>query len=168
MNSPQSLLELAKLLYEILIKVGNALQNLVLLVFRLTWGWQFFDVGKGKLMNHEKIVAYFTSLNIPMPEFTAWFVGGVECFGGLFVLAGLASRPIGWILLGNMTVAYLSVPDERSKVFSIFQDSMPFLQADPFFFWLTALLMLSFGPGLISLDALIGKWLKRKQSVQAP
>jgi putative oxidoreductase len=158
----KSPLDLAELLYGILIKIGDVLQPIILLVFRLTWGWQSFQTGQGKFTNHAKVAEFFASLGIPLPDLNAWFVGGVECFGGLFILVGLASRPASWLLFCSMTVAYLSVSDERAKVFGIFKDSTPFLTADPFFFWLTALLVLAFGPGQISLDYLIGKWLKKR------
>jgi putative oxidoreductase len=157
------LLDLARLLYGILIKVGHVLQPVILLVFRLTFGWQLIGIGQGKFVNHAKVAEFFTSLNIPLPDINAWFVAGVEMFGGMAFMAGLASRPFGWLVFISMSVAYLSVEDERTKVLTIFKDPTPFLQADPYFYWLTALLMLSFGPGVLSLDYLIGKWLKSKE-----
>src|SRR5271154_3742556 len=89
-------LDLAELLYGILLKIGNVLQPVILLVFRLTWGWQSFQTGQGKFTNHAKVAEFFASLGIPLPDLNAWFVGGVECFGGLFILVGLASRPASW------------------------------------------------------------------------
>jgi len=159
----RSPLDLAEKLYGILIKVGNLLQPFILLAFRATFGWQLFGIGQGKFVNHAKVAEFFTSLNIPLPDINAWFVAGVETFGGLLLLVGLASRPVGWLVFINMTVAYLAVEDERAKIFGIFKDPTPFLTADPYFYWLTALLVLAFGPGAISLDALIGKWLKKRQ-----
>jgi len=156
------LLDLAKQLYGILITIGNDLQPVILLIFRLTFGWQLMGIGQGKFVNHAKVVEFFTSLNIPAPDLNAWFVAGVEMFGGIAFMLGLASRPFGVLVFISMTVAYLSVEDERAKVIGIFQDPTPFLQADPFFYWLTALLMIAFGPGLISLDYLIGKRIKSK------
>ncbi len=70
-------------IYREFCKFSNYLQPLVLLVFRLTWGWQFFLSGKGKLLNHNNVSEFFTSLGIPFPELNAWVVGGVECIGGL-------------------------------------------------------------------------------------
>lgn len=136
---------------------ANALQPLVLLIFRLTWGWQFFVTGKGKLINHNDIADFFASLHIPFPGLNAWFIGGLECVGGLLLIVGLASRPIAFLLTGAMVVAYLTVEEDRLKLLSIFKDPTPFLTADPFFFLLTAVLVLAFGPGLISIDAWVGK-----------
>ena len=137
-----------------LARCGRVLQPFILLTFRIHWGWAFYVTGKGKLLNHSDIVGFFTSLGIPFPELNAWFVGGVECFGGLLLLIGLASRPVAFVLSINMLVAYLSVPYDRAKLFGIFQDAEPFLSADPFFFLLAAVLVLAFGPGIFSLDAL--------------
>ncbi|MBK7749788.1 MAG: DoxX family protein [Candidatus Obscuribacter sp.] len=145
-------------IYREFCKFSNYLQPLVLLVFRLTWGWQFFLSGKGKLLNHNNVSEFFTSLGIPFPELNAWVVGGVECIGGLLLLAGLASRPVGLILSLTMTVAYLSVEDDRTKVINVFKDMTPFLTADPFFFWLTAVITLAFGAGPLSLDWLIERF----------
>jgi putative oxidoreductase len=153
----QKLLTLAQRLYLLLIKVADMLQPVILLVFRLTWGWQFFISGKGKLVNHGDIVEFFTSLGIPLPDLNAWFVAGLECVGGILLILGLASRPIGLMLTVNMIVAYLSVSDDREKVVHIFKDLDPFLQADPFFFLLTALLVFAFGPGMFSLDYILSK-----------
>jgi len=127
----------------------------VLLLFRAYWGWQFFLTGKGKLMTHEHVTSFFASLGVPDPDLTAWFVAGLECFGGVLLLVGFASRPVGMLLTINMIVAYLAVEEDRVKVFNIFSDPTPFLSADPFFFLLAALLVFCFGPGLISIDGII-------------
>lgn len=150
--------------YGLLIKAGDLLQPVLLLVFRLTWGWQFFVTGKGKLLNHADIVEFFTSLGIPLPDFNAWFVAGLECVGGILLILGLASRPIGLLLTVNMIVAYLAVKDDREAVFNMFKDPDTFLQADPFFFLLTAVLVLAFGPGKISLDYLLCKTICKKKT----
>jgi len=147
--------------YQLLAKSGNVFQFILLLFFRLNWGWQFFITGKGKLLGHQNVVEFFTSLNLPFPDMTAWFVGGVECIGGILLILGLASRPTGLILAINMIVAYLSVEEDRQKVLNFFQDQDPFFAADPFFFLLTALLAYSFGAGTLSLDAFFKKYLSK-------
>jgi putative oxidoreductase len=158
-------MRLAETGYRLLIAVGNALQPVLLLLFRLNWGWQFFTTGKGKLTGHSDIVDFFTSLGLPFPDFTAWFVGGVECVGGLLLLAGLGSRAVGLVLTINMTVAYLSVPDERAKVLNFFKDQDPFFQADPFFFLLTALMVFVFGSGIFSLDEVLKRTVFKKKAL---
>jgi len=162
-----SIMRLAEKGYGLLIMAGNLLQPVLLLIFRLNWGWQFFVSGRGKLTGHADIVDFFSGLGLPFPDFTAWFVAGVECVGGLLLMAGLGGRAVGLILTGNMIVAYLSVPDERAKVLNIFKDQDPFLQADPFFFLLTAILVFTFGTGLFSADELLKRFVF-KPKAQAP
>ena len=152
-------------LNELFASTGNFFQILLLLFFRLNWGWQFYQTGVGKLINHGKIVEFFSSLNLPMPDATAWFVGGVECFGGLLLLVGLLTRPVGLVLAINMVVAYFAVADDRLTVFNFFKDQDPFFKADPFFFLMAGLLAFAFGGGPISLDSMIKHLLaKRKRS----
>lgn len=141
---------------------ANLLQPLLLLAFRLNWGWQFFETGKGKLVNHADVTNFFSSLHLPLPGLSAWMVGGLECFGGLLLLIGVFSRPAAFLLGGVMLGAYLSVEDDRVKLLSMFKDPTPFLNADPFFFLLTAALVLAFGPGMLSLDAALKRLLAKK------
>lgn len=143
------------------VKVASLLQPLILLAFRLTWGYQFFKTGKGKLLHHQDIVEFFSTLGIPQPDLNAWFVGGLECIGGILLVIGLASRLVALPLAISMVVAYLSVAEDRAKFFSMFSNPDPFLQADPFFFLLTALIVLAFGPGPISIDYLLGRIFKK-------
>lgn len=162
------LIKLEKL-YGLFFKTSTVGQFLLLLFFRLNWGYQFFVSGRGKLLNHGDIVDFFSSLHLPAPDFTAWFVALVELLGGIFLIAGLAARPIGLILAVNMTVAYLAVDDDREKLFNFFKDQDAFLHADPFFFLLTGLLAFCFGAGPLSLDRAI-KWVidkNRKPQSQA-
>jgi putative oxidoreductase len=172
-SSENRMLSLAESAYRLLIKVGNIFGFwLLLLLFRLDFGYQYFKTGKGKLLDHQSIVDFFTSLHIPFPDFNAWFVGGVECVGGILLILGLAARPVGLVLSVNMAVAYLAVADDRAKVFDFIQHPIknqdPFVQADPFFFLLTALLIFGFGAGPISIDRLIERWFNKKQPTKTP
>jgi putative oxidoreductase len=83
-------------------------------------------------------------------------VSSLECFGGLFLIIGLAARPLALAIVISMTVAYLTADFEA--VSNIFSDPDKFVKADPFPYLLTALIVLVFGPGLFSIDAI----LKRK------
>jgi putative oxidoreductase len=141
--------------YRILIKVGNALRSLVLLAMRLCFGWQLFLTGKGKLMNLDKTAGFFDSLHIPMPKFNAILAGSTECFGGLLLAIGLASRVVSIPVAFTMVIAYLTADMEAVR--SIFSDPDKFTSAAPFLFLLTALLVLTCGPGALSIDALIGR-----------
>src|SRR5262249_36764775 len=130
--------------YNLLIKAGNLLQPLVLLAFRLAWGIEFFVSGQGKLKNHSDIVDFFASLHIPFPDLNAWFVGGLELTGGVLLILGFLSRPIGLLLAVNMTVAYLAVDSDRELFLNMFKSTKDwdsFTQADPYFYWLTAIIV---------------------------
>ena len=142
--------------------IERILPVFILLIIRIHWGWEFYQTGKGKLENHEQVVTFFTSLGIPAPNFQAWFVAGLEYGGGILLLLGLLSRPVSFMLACNMIVAYLSVAEDRARVFNIWNDTEAFLQADPFFFLLASLLVLAFGPGMISVDYLI-KYIRNKE-----
>jgi putative oxidoreductase len=145
--------------YRWLIALGGALRSPLLLAVRLFWGWQFFLTGKGKLMDLAKPTQFFESLGIPFPHAQAVLVGSVECFGGLLLLIGLATRLISVPLMILLTVAYLTADIDRAR--AIFSDSDKFVTADEFLFLFTVVIIFVFGPGAFSLDALIGKYFKR-------
>jgi putative oxidoreductase len=140
-------------LFDLSDRLSRPLGSALLLVFRLYWGWQFFQTGLGKLRNIGRVVAYFTDLGIPLPAANAAFVAALETAGGLLLLVGLASPVVSFLLAADMAVAYLTA--ERAALLALFPDPARFLGADPFFFLLTSLLVLAFGPGAVSLDALI-------------
>ena len=142
-------------------KVFAPFGSLVLLVLRLVWGWQFLTTGLGKLQNHVRVTEFFTSLGIPMPGLNAWFVGGLEMAGGALLLLGLFSRPIAFLLTGNMFVAYLTA--DRPALFGVFHDLDAFLKADPFWFLFVSVVVLTLGPGAFSLDRLLAKAITKRR-----
>jgi putative oxidoreductase len=141
-------------IYQVFIRAANCLQCPLLLAMRLYWGWAFFQTGKGKLMNLDRTTGFFESLHIPMPHLNAIIAGSTECFGGLLLMLGLASRLISIPLIFTMIIAYVTADSEA--LHAIFSDPDKFVSAAPFQFLLTALIVLAFGPGRISLDWLIG------------
>lgn len=156
-------IELGKKFYGLFILAGDYLKHVILLLFRIQWGLAFYGTGLGKLQNHEKIVKFFTSLGIPLPDLNAWIAGGVECFGGLLILVGFITRPVATLLAFTMVVAYVSVSDDRNAMFNVLNNPDAFIQATPFLFLVTALLLVCFGPGAISIDHLLGKYLFNKK-----
>ena len=127
--------------YELLARVADYLQAPLLLALRVFFFWQLFLAGKGKLFNIERTAQFFESLNIPMPVLNAYLAGATECFGGLLLVVGLASRLV-------------AIP----VAFTIFSDPDKFVAAAPFPFLLSALVVIAFGPGAFSLDALIQRF----------
>jgi putative oxidoreductase len=141
------------------------LQSPFLLLLRLYWGWSFFQTGKGKLFNHPQTAEFFASLNLPLAGLSAWMAGATECFGGLLLLVGLASRLTCIPLIFIMIVAYLTAENEALR--AIFSDPDKFTSATPFLFLLTAVIVLIFGPGRFSLDTLIEKkWTSSETSTR--
>ena len=145
--------------YELLVAGGAVLQSPFLLALRLYFFWQLFLTGKGKLENIGKVTDFFASLGIPLPTLNAYFIGSLECFGSLLLIIGLASRPLSLLIVISMIVAYLTADFEG--VSNIFSEPDKFVKADPFPFLLAALIVLVFGPGRFSVDALL-KWRTRK------
>jgi putative oxidoreductase len=137
------------------------MQSPFLLAIRLYWGWQFAQTGWGKLHHLAKISGFFASLGIPFPAFNAHFIAGLEFFGGLLLIVGLASRLTGLLLAGNMLVAYWTADHEA--LISIFSDPGKFYVADPYTFLFASLMVLIFGAGIFSVDALIARLWKNQR-----
>ena len=141
--------------YCLWVKAVSCLQSPLLLAMRLYWGWQFFQIGKGKLTNLDVPTKFFEGLHIPHPHLNAIMAGCTECFGGLFLLLGLGSRVLTIPLIFTMCVAYLTADSDKVK--NVFSDPDSFVSAAEFQFMLTAIIVLIFGPGKFSLDWLIAK-----------
>jgi putative oxidoreductase len=153
----KSIFNLIRIAYSHACAALNWLQCPLLLAIRLYWGWQFAEDGWGKLTHLDKVTQFFTSLNLPAPGATALAVALIELIGGIFFALGIASRLTALVLFVNMTVAYLSVPDDRTNFFHILSNPSDFYGASPYTYWFAALLILVFGPGWVSVDTLIAR-----------
>ncbi len=152
-------------LYTVYVRCANSLQSLFLLAIRLYWGWQFFQTGWGKFHRLPQVVQFFTSLGIPMPAFNAYFVSGLEVVGGILLAIGLGGRIIALPLAFDMVIAYVTADHEALG--SIFSDPGKFYNADPFTFLMASLIVLIFGSGLYSVDAVIARrWHKSESGTQ--
>ncbi len=82
-----------------------------LLLLRLGPGVVFLVHGYLKLLggHHDLTVALFLTVNIPLAEAAAWFVGALELAGGAALLVGLLSRPAAILLAVEMAVAIVTV-----------------------------------------------------------
>lgn len=137
-------------LYEMFVRAAASLESPFLLFVRLYWGWQFAQAGWGKLNNIGRVTDFFTSLGIPAPAATAWFISGLEFAGGILLAIGLGSRAIAFLLSADMLVAYLVA--DRGALLSFFSDPGKFYNADPFTFLAASLIVLIFGPGKFAVD----------------
>jgi putative oxidoreductase len=147
-----------KTAYDSFASLASRAQNPLLLAIRLYWGWQFAQDGWGKLTHLEKVTQFFASLNLPAPGTTAIMVALIELVGGILFAFGVASRPTSLVLFVNMTMAYLSVPDDRTNFFHILSKPEDFYGASPYTYWFASLLILILGPGVFAIDTLLLRW----------
>jgi len=113
--------------------------------------------GWGKLTHLDRVAQFFASLGLPAPGMTALAVALIELIGGVLFTFGIASRLVSLVLFVNMTMAYLSVPDDRVNFFHILSKPEDFYGASPYTYWFAALLILILGPGRFAVDTLIGR-----------
>jgi putative oxidoreductase len=123
---------------------------------RLYWGIQLAQSGWGKLHHLDNVTEYFTSLNLPMPAFTATAISSLELFGGILLALGLFSRLISFVLTINMVMAYVTA--DKEALHSIFSDPDKFTAAAPYVFLIASLIVFIFGSGIFSVDALADKF----------
>jgi putative oxidoreductase len=147
--------------YRWIIQIGTALQSPLLLLIRLCWGIQFFMTGLGKLMHIQKVIDFFTSIPIVFPAFNAYLVGCTEMLGGALLTIGFASRLTAIPLAFTLVVAYLTTEKDALKSLYTFTDIDPFLTAAPFLFLFACIIILVFGPGVVSVDYLIERSRRR-------
>lgn len=88
---------------------------------------------------------------LPKPGELLWIGALLELFGGLLLLAGLFSRPVAFILSGEMAVAYWMFHAPRSTFPSENMGETAIL------FCFVFLLIAAAGPGPWSLDAKRGR-----------
>lgn len=141
--------------YASLAALLSRLQSPLLLAIRLYWGFQFAQDGWGKLTHLDKVTDFFSTLNLPAPHTTALMVALIEFAGGILFGLGIASRLTSLVLFVNMTMAYLSVPDDRVNFSHFFSKPDDFYGASPYTYWFAALLILILGPGLFAVDTLL-------------
>ncbi len=134
----------------------SRLQSPFLLLVRLYWGWQLTQSGWGKLHNLEKVTEFFGSLNLPLPAQMAVFIACVEFFGGILFALGLLSRVTSLVLTVNMLMAYITA--DREAFLSFFSEPDKFSAAAPYVFLIASLIVLIFGPGKISADYLLRRF----------
>ena len=153
----RSIIKLLRAAYKHMCTALNWLQSPLLLAIRLYWGWQFAQDGWGRLTHLDRVSQFFASLSLPAPGMTALAVALIELVGGILFAAGIATRLTSLILSVSMTMAYLTVPDDRTNFFHLLSNPSDFYGATPYTYWFAALLILILGPGLFAVDSLFGR-----------
>ncbi|HVS38190.1 MAG TPA: DoxX family protein [Gemmataceae bacterium] len=134
-------------------------QPVFLLAVRVLVGWGFILAGWGKLTNVDFWAGQFGNMGIPQPTVSVYLAGAAETLGGALLILGFASRISTIPLLFTMIVAYATAD---SAVFGYLpSDPNGFVKAfiapgapgTPY--TVVVLMVLLFGPGLLSVDGLL-------------
>ena len=120
-----------------------------LAILRVTTGFMFLQHGLQKIGYLEGRVREF-------PELT-WFAMVLELFGGALIVLGLFTRPVAFLLSGQMAVAYFSHMAEGGFWPILNGGERAYLFCFVFLFLVTA------GPGQASIDG----WLAKKSAYSA-
>jgi putative oxidoreductase len=151
--------------YRLLIRSGVFIAPVALLIVRLAWGWESFESGRGHLTHLDQTTQFFQSLNIPQPKLNAVVSGTTEMVGGILLMAGLAARLVAIPLTVNFIVAI--VTDAHDQLIHVFSAPDKLVDYTAFPFLVASLVILAFGPGVISIDGLLKHTVFRKQIQQA-
>jgi putative oxidoreductase len=144
------------------LRVAAVLAFLPPLLTRLVIGQAFFFTGRGKLQNPEGVASFFTDLGIPFPAANAAFISRLEYYGGMLLIAGLATRLVA-LLLGSTMVVALMTADRADFIAALLNTGEKGLtDVVPVVYGLFLLWLIVFGPGAASLDALVKRWLLPK------
>jgi len=141
------------------LRVAAVLAFLPPLLTRLVMGQAFYFTGRGKLANPDNVVSFFTDLGIPFPAANAAFVSRVEYYGGLLLIAGLLTRVAALMLSSTMVVALLTADRQDFLIALRASTDKGLTDVVPFVYLLFLLWLVVFGPGLLSLDTLLKRWL---------
>ena len=156
-------------LYLQLIKYSVYLAPVVLLLIRLAWGWELAESGWGHLHNIEKMTERFTEWGVPFPSVNVYVSGVMELIGGVLWMLGLGTRLISIPMFFNFCVAYATASKAKLQaLFPHFLANIDDVIDDAAFpFLVTSLILLAFGPGIFSIDAVLKRLFFSKYTVGA-
>ncbi len=142
------------------LRVAAALAFLAPLATRIVVGWAFYLTGSGKWAHFDNTVTFFTELGIPYPVANAAFVATLELVGGIALIVGLFTRLFAAGLASTMVVALLTADKQRFlESWSTASEISP-TDISAFVFLLFFAWLALYGPGPVSLDKLLARWLK--------
>jgi putative oxidoreductase len=139
------------------LRLASSLAFVAPLLTRITLGYAFFLTGRGKLENLDQFAGFLRELGVPFATAQAPFVAGLEFVGGICLVLGLLTRLIGAALAATMLVALFTAD------WALFLNSwLPTgdvgpLDVPPWVFLLLLAWLVLYGPGKLSLDALLAK-----------
>jgi putative oxidoreductase len=129
---------------------SGGFEQVALALLRVMAGLMFMEHGLQKLFGmlggYEKVAgatAPFLSQD--------WIGGNLETFGGLLIVLGLFTRPVGFLLAGYMAVAYFMVHAPNGFYPMLNNGEKAALYSFVFFYFFAA------GGGRYSLDALLAR-----------
>lgn len=150
--------------YERIIWLGSNLQSLFLLYFRCTWGYEFFRAGLYQLNALQPSVELFSQVGPPLANLYAPLVSRFEMGCGIFLIIGLGSRlsAIPLILIASIALQAIENPTNIHTHFLL--DPTFFSTLSPYPFLFSALLIFIFGPGRLSIDAILKRHIDELRS----
>ena len=131
-----------------------------LLILRVALGVVFLAHGlpkmvtDGKFTGPSQTAGFLKSMNIPLPGFFAWVVGLLETVGAVMLVIGLATRVLAIPFAINMLVATTQARIKMGK--AKFAGGGAIGWEFEFLLGAASLVLFFTGPGLISVDRLIG------------
>ena len=155
MTNSQAAPNLVQRVAQLGLKVTAGLAFLAPLLTRLVIGVGFYATGRGKLGDLDKVTGFFSDLGIPFPAVNAAFVSALEFVGGICIVLGLGTRIFSFLLSCSMVVALLTA--DKDTLVGKFPYDVTDVTSFTFLLFLVWLVL--YGPGPISIDRLLGKWL---------
>jgi len=126
-------------------------KHLFILLSRLVIAYGFAKPALMKLSDMTATAQWFTSIAIPFPTITAYFVSGIETVGIIALILGLLTRIFSILLSFVMMGAMLFV--HSSHGFSVAQNGIEI----PLYYMIFLFIFASYGGGKYSLDNLLFK-----------
>ncbi|MCB1212728.1 MAG: DoxX family protein [Chlamydiia bacterium] len=142
--------------YRGLIREGERIQGLLMLIIRIGVGFGFVLAGLGKFLNIDGATQFFESLGMPFPYYMVGLVSSIEFFCGITIFIGIGARLAALPLIVTMIGAYLTA--HRESLFKIFEAPGLIFEQPPFLFLVGALLIFAYGPGFFSLDHMLRRY----------
>jgi len=148
--------------YNFFLKIGSNLQSLFLLAMRLTWGHQFLIIGLDTVRNPHSVIDFFQSYGVPFTETHTFLAGYAEIICGICLMVGFASRIITLPLMFILAFTFGAQHFHILKDFFLSFDPHPLAQTLPYPYFIASAMVFCFGPGRISLDAWIKRWVENQ------